>query len=449
MKQVLLFTSGIIVGLILCLIFVSNNSANQHPVTKNINTQTPTSTNAPTATEPIIESTPELTQKELELQWHQPMAETLGLEDNDTLLEALYYERAVLALEEETIYYASQMDYETCHQKANFDLDLQSLDTFSQSIEQQRNAFINAYFGDLPSPLENVELTFRELILESDDYTLEYIVFPSRLEHINVYAYLLVPKLPPNSANGYPVVILNHANNDNIEAMVGISSKGRDRSSNAALEYVKQGSIVVVPYLIDNVSLRTNALIMGHVRDGKQYLHLIQRIISVVDWLNLQSEYPISRVAVHGLSYGGTLALWSGMLDDRIDTVAISNSIRDYSYWLYGNQDEQFLNINPFLFFMDYCQWDIDKQLLFLIPSHVYIESSTLDKNLSGRYFGRDEFSDEPLDMTNITTITDGIQEIYDQLGIGDQFEAVTFEGYHVINAEEAVPWVMQQLTRP
>jgi|GEM_PF-892975 len=382
-------------------------------------------------------------------QWQSVMADASGLNPDESVTQ-WYKQRENEVLKEELSYLVSTIDPEVCESLHQIAIDTESIQSYADSIQQERDAFLEEIMPNIPEPLKEITLDYRETILVNEEYQLDYIVFDSRLQDIHIYTYLLIPKQPP-PPTGYPAVVLLHANGDYPEPTVGISDE-RDRTNQAALDYVRRGAVVLVPHLIVRSDVREQIYNSYNLLMQQPYLPFTQRVMSVVDWLDLQTELPIHRIAVHGLSYGARIAMLTTVADERVDTVGVSQGVRDYSYWLYGDTDDPILYYNNVLIWMDACRWDSDKLLKLIIPHNMYIESSIYDRTLVmrpdelGEYSYR--YSDEPLDMTPITIITDEIQTIYDDLGLSQHLYVHFNDGEHEIDAEVAVPWILERLTR-
>jgi hypothetical protein len=379
--------------------------------------------------------------------WHQPLRHALRTQTLN--LSELYAQRAAYAVRQDENYIGRHFDYAACEAAGEIDLSVGSLDEYQTAIQRDREGLVTALVGDLPPQLPTIPTHLRETVLERDSYRLDYIVFGSRLDGIDVHAYVLTPTSPPATPDGYPGIVLLHPNTDNIEGMVGINPNVRDRTNGAAIEYVQRGAVVIVPYLIETSAYRQQVLIGASMTHQPPYRTLLLRVVSAIDWLFAQADYPIHRIGVYGLSYGGILAMWTGVIDPRVDVTAVSNSVRDYSYWLYGTPDDPLVNPNPILWLLDWCTWDTQIQLRLIVPRRLYIESSSLDEELAGRDFTPPQFAEHPVDMTTINRITDEIQEIYNRLGIGDRYRVVTVAGEHEMYVQESAPWLMEQLTRP
>jgi hypothetical protein len=379
--------------------------------------------------------------------WHQPLRQSLDTEALD--LSGLYSLRAAYAVRQDEFYFGQHFDYAACEAAGEIDLPVSRLDEYQSAIQTYQRALIAALVGDVPPQLPTIPTHLRETVLERDSYRLDYVVFGSRLDGIDVHAYVLTPTSPPATPDGYPGIVLLHPNTDNIEGMVGINPTLRDRTNGAAIEFVQQGAVVIVPYLIESSAYRQQVLMAASMTRQPPYRTLLVRIMSAIDWLFAQSDYPVHRIGVYGLSYGGILAMWTGIADPRVDVTALSNSVRDYSYWLYGTPDDPLVNPNPILWLLDWCEWDTQVQLRLIVPRRLYIESSSLDEELAGRDFTPPRYAEQPVDMTSINRITDELQEIYNRLGIADRFRAVTVAGEHEMFVQESVPWLMEQLTRP
>lgn len=369
-----------------------------------------------------------------------PLQTALG--DNSSDLATLYMVRNQLAVAENRTALGLTFDHVSCGQREKWSVSQNSLELYLQDLEPYRQAFLEDLVGQDPMREVAPETVLRILVKETGDYRMEYIVFTGRLEKVEIHAYLLTPTNPTGKG-----VILLHPSTDVIESTAGLETGRIDRTRGAAIAYAQNGAIVLVPHMIENNNERINFLMASLFIGEAPYRSLMQRVLSSVDYLSNLKNYPISDLAMHGLSYGGFLAWWAGILDERVEVVAISNSVRDYSNWMYGSEEHPSLhNANPFNFLLDWCRWDSQNQLRFLLPKPLYIETSLLDRDMIQQPRGGQRYSDTPLDISDIEAITDEIYSLYADFGFERHFFSHEFEDQHVIHTEVAVPWVMDQL---
>ncbi len=339
-----------------------------------------------------------------------------------------------------------QFDETVCDELAEWDIDY-NLTTWDDDISPYYDAFIEDGLGGYFPETSTIDVIHREQVQETDTYTVDYLVTTTRGPDDNVRAYLMMPKEPPPDDNGYPVVILLHASNNLIESLVGLYD-GEDRTNTAGIRWVERGVVVLAIDGLDNpsVSIMQTARLLN--RNG--YFLVIQRIHSMIDWLTAQTDFPVHRIATYGISYGGYTSFWTGITDDRIDVVASNGFARDFTQWIFENPTtapEPMLR-NWFQY-IDWCTWEMSTQARFIPPRRLLIEVGNLDKSTLIGDFSSPRTASATVDTTVFDLVADRIQGMYDQLGIGDRFKAIIFDGGHEMMSRESEDWIYEQLTRP
>lgn len=339
-----------------------------------------------------------------------------------------------------------QFNEDTCNDLADWNLEY-DLDTWDEQLEPHYNDFLEDGLGGYFPQTDEIEVLFREQVQETDTYTIDYLLTTTRGPDDTVRAYLMMPKAPPPDENGYPVVILLHASNNLIESVVGLY-EGKDRTNTAGIRWVERGAVVIAVDGNDNpaVSVMETARLLN--RNG--YFLVVQRVHSIIDWVTDQTDFPVHRIGTYGISFGGYMSFWSGITDDRVDVVAANGFARDFTQWIFTNPTtapEPMLR--GWFEFMDWCRWETSTQARFIAPRHLLLEIGTRDKSTLIGDFSNPRTADEPVDTYVFDIMADRIQDTYDQLGIGDRFKVVKFDGGHEMLSQETEDWIYEQLTRP
>ena len=183
---------------------------------------------------------------------------------------------------------------------------------------------------------------------EFEGYTRENVLFQSR-ENMTVFSYLLLPK---NFSMPGPVIICLPGHGRGVDDIVGINEDGTMRTewggyqNDFALQSVANGFAV----------LAIEQFGFGHRRDerarkggagasscnpasGAAFLFgqtmagwRVYDVIRAIDYLETRSEIDSKRVAVMGISGGGTITFFSSAVETRIKVAVISgyfNTFRD------------------------------------------------------------------------------------------------------------------------
>ena len=199
-------------------------------------------------------------------------------------------------------------------------------------------------------PARRVEL--RPEVLETRDlgsYTRERVVFQTR-ENLSAVGYLLLPKDRPRPL---PVVIALPGHGRGVDDIVGIEADGSQRAARGtgyardyALQCVEQGYATFALEQLafgarrDEAARRAGpneyscrpaacaALLFGQTMVGWR----VWDAMRAIDYVATRQEIDATRVATLGASGGGTIALFTAALDERVKAAVVSayfNTFRD------------------------------------------------------------------------------------------------------------------------
>ena len=184
------------------------------------------------------------------------------------------------------------------------------------------------------APLD-VQVTGRT---DEGTYLREHLTFATE-PGLRVPAYLLHPKRQPPGRAGAAVLAL-HGHGRGKDDVAGIAASTRERQRRVtALSYdygarlAERGYLVLVPdargfgefAAADGMTCgwaATSALLLGRTLVGMR----VRDAIQAVDLLTQLPEVDPARIACVGLSWGGTHAMWTTALDDRIATAVVSGA---------------------------------------------------------------------------------------------------------------------------
>jgi dienelactone hydrolase len=190
-----------------------------------------------------------------------------------------------------------------------------------------RQARLHELFGPLP---EAVPLNLATLeSVQCDGYRRQKIVFDSEYD-MSVPAYLLIPddRIQPGAA-----ILACHGHGPGKSQAVGLEFTNAP-NSDYALQLVRQGYVVLAPDLRcfgerldwqpeDHYACDTNLVhaVMAGVNP------LTQNVWDLARCLDVLSEHPLvdpARIGMVGLSYGGTVTLFTAAFDDRVAVTVVS-----------------------------------------------------------------------------------------------------------------------------
>jgi len=181
--------------------------------------------------------------------------------------------------------------------------------------------------GPLPEPvplnLETLESA------QCDGYRREKIVFDTEYD-MSVPAYLLIPdgRVQPGAA-----ILACHGHGPGKSQAVGLEFTNAP-NSDYALQLVKQGYVVLAPDLRcfgerfdwqpeDHYACDTNLVHAAMTGINP----LTQNIWDLARCLDVLTDHPLvdpSRIGMVGLSYGGTVTLFTAAIDDRVAVAVVS-----------------------------------------------------------------------------------------------------------------------------
>jgi dienelactone hydrolase len=296
-------------------------------------------------------------------------------------------------------------------------------------------------------PLEPKVLEIKELTTRTDDdrlipYRRETITFQSR-HGLTVFGYFLKP-ISDNEK--IPVVICLPGHGRGVDDIVGINEDGslRERwegyQRDFALQCVANGFAALAIEQLGfghrreenarrqgaGVSscqpLAGSALLLGETMVAWR----VWDVMRAIDYLQTRTDVDSKRIAVMGISGGGTTSLFSAALDSRIKVAVISGYFNTFKASIFS-MSHCIDNYIPGI--LKYAEMPDIAGLI--APRPVHIESGTKDPIF-------------PVEATK--EAFERLKAVYEVFGAADRISLHIFEGEHEFNGKEAFPFLKKWL---
>lgn len=341
----------------------------------------------------------------------------------------------------------AQVRYEETERKLAF-----RAKTVSEARSWQRKLrqTLTNLLGGFPKerfPLDPKSLEVQELTTQTNDgrivaYRREAITFQSRPK-LTVFGYFLKPL---HDTDKLPVVICLPGHGLGVDDIVGINEDGSLRKEwggyqrDFALQCVANGfGALAIEQLgfghrrgeearksgagaSSCQPLSGSAFLLGETMIGWRVFDVMRAI----DYLQTRPDVEESRVAVMGISGGGTISLFSSALDTRIKAAVISSYFNTFKASIYSIS-HCIDNYVPFI--LRYAEMPDIAGLI--APRPLHIESGTKDPIF-------------PVQATREAFAY--LQRIYELFDATDRLTLHIFDDEHVFNGKEAFPFLKRWL---
>ena len=286
--------------------------------------------------------------------------------------------------------------------------------------------------GPEPAPVPlNVE-TLESV--ECEGYRRDKIVFDTE-DTMSVPAYLLVPDARRDAAPG-PAILAVHGHGPGKSQVVGLEHTDMP-DADYGLQLARQGYVVLAPDLRcfgerldwnpeDHYACDTN-LVHAAMAGWNP---LAQNIWDMRRSLDLLSAHPLvdpARLGMVGISYGGTMTLFTAAVDERVAACVVSGY---FSSWAVSHRMPWNMCGSQILFGM-LGRLEHEDLGALVAPRPMLIETGTDD------------------DLFPVATATESVRRlrlVYDRLGAGDRLEHDIFAGGHQWHGADAVPFLERWL---
>ena len=258
--------------------------------------------------------------------------------------------------------------------------------------------------------------------------------------HMNVPCWLLIPDgiAPGEKRRG---MLALHGHGHGKDDVCGLHDATEEQIANItvhnydyARQFAQRGYVVIAPdhrgfgeRAMSRDTLWTrdpcNVLLIKTLLFGRNMLMLnVWDAMKCVDYLQTRPDVDAGRIGAVGLSYGGTMTLFTTAFDTRIrtaDVVCYMNSFEEYGLHrsnFCGNQTPStLLSLGE--------MWDV---AIAIAPRPLLVESGIQDGGF-------------PIDEAR--KANEKVRAAYEALGIGDRFDVDEFDGGHRFNGAKAFDW--------
>ena len=300
---------------------------------------------------------------------------------------------------------------------------------------ERRRARLAELLG--PEP-QAVPLDLETLESEAcDGYRRDKIVFDTE-DTMSVPAYLLVPDARVDQPPG-PAVLACHGHGPGKTQVVGLEHTDMP-NADYALQLVRRGYVVLAPDLRcfgerldwnpeDHYACDTN-LVHAAMAGWNP---LTQNIWDLRRSLDVLEQHPLvdpERLGMVGISYGGTVTLFTAAVDTRVAASVVSGY---FSSWAESHRMPWNMCGSQILFGM-LGRLEHEDLGALVAPRPLLVESGTGD------------------DLFPFTTAAESVRRtrlVYEQLGAGDRLVHDIFEGGHQWHGTEALPFLDHWLGLP
>ncbi|MCS7264940.1 MAG: alpha/beta hydrolase family protein [Armatimonadetes bacterium] len=295
--------------------------------------------------------------------------------------------------------------------------------------------------------LEPQILETRQLTTLSDEgqivpYLRETLIFQSR-PNLTVFGYFLKPV---SNSDRLPVVICLPGHGRGVDDIVGINEDGslRDRwdgyQRDFALQCVANGFAALA---IEQLGfghrreeaarrqgagasscqpLAGSALLLGETMIAWR----VYDVMRAVDYLQTRNDVDSKRIAVMGISGGGTTSLFSAALDERIKVAVISG---------------YFNTFKASIFSLSHC---IDNYIPAILR---YAEMPDIAGLIAPRPLHIENGTKDPIFPVEATKEAfERLKRIYEVFGASERLTLHIFEGEHEFNGKQAFPFLKNWL---
>jgi fermentation-respiration switch protein FrsA (DUF1100 family) len=266
--------------------------------------------------------------------------------------------------------------------------------------------------------------------VECDGYRRDKIVFDTE-DTMSVPAYLLVPDSRRDDAPGAAVLAV-HGHGPGKGQVVGLEHTAMP-NADYALQLARAGYVVLAPDLRcfgerldwnpeDHYACDTN-LVHAAMAGWNP---LAQNIWDMRQCINLLSEHPLvdrGRIGMVGISYGGTITLFTAAVDTRVAACVVSGY---FSSWAVSHRMPWNMCGSQILFGM-LGRLEHEDLGALVAPRPMLIESGIDD------------------DLFPVATATESVRRVrlvYEVLGAGERLEHDVFAGGHEWHGVQAVPFL-------
>ncbi len=307
--------------------------------------------------------------------------------------------------------------------------------------KEEFGARLRECLGSFPEPCE-LEPEVIESV-EEGSYVREKVLFNSEPD-MAVVAYVLVPK-DIKAGERRPAILACHGHGHGKDDVCGIDHGEQRRVSTIAdlnydyaRQFAERGYVVIAP---DWRGFGERKL--GGERGGKDSCDLLfmkgmllgQNLLTLNIWdamcsltyLESRPEVDPERIGIAGLSYGGTMALFTAALDERVRCAVVSGYLSSFRSFALGLGN--FCGAQIPIGLLKY--GDISDVGCLIAPTPLLIESGTQDTGF-------------PIEASREAAAA--VRRGYEAAGAPERYDVDEFVGSHRWSGAKAYDWVERWL---
>ena len=313
-----------------------------------------------------------------------------------------------------------------------------------EEFEQWKSEFtviLRDCLAPFPSPVEMDPLVMEKV--DKGKYWREKVIFNSE-SYMSVVAFVLIPK-DLNSNEKRPAILAAHGHGNGKDDLCDISHGEYSKvdiierlNYTYAEQFVLDGYVVIVPDwrgfgergLRGTLTgkdtcdmLEDKALLFG---ENLLTLNIWDAQCSI-NYLQSRQEVDPNRIGCAGLSYGGTMTLYTTILDDRIKCAVVSGYLNEFGSFAISNG--HFCGAQLPIGILKY--GELDDLACLIAPKPLLVESATNDKTFL---------------IHSSRSAAAKVSQAYELLGIGERFSIDEFEGGHEWSGAQALDFMKKWL---
>ena len=316
--------------------------------------------------------------------------------------------------------------------------------TSSEELEEWRPRFaarLLECMGPFPEPCELDPEVIE--VLDEGDYWREKVIFNSEAD-MAVVAYVLVPKdIGPGEKR--PAILACHGHGNGKDDVCNVSHGEKERvrtiarlNYTYAREFALRGYVVIAPDwrgfgerriggaagprdVCDAMNIKASLLGLNmltlNIWDAKR----------AISYLETRPDVDAKRIGCVGLSYGGTMTLFTAALDDRVRSAVVSGYLNTFGSFALGMNNCCGNQLPPGLLKHGE-MWDVG---CLISPRPLLIESGINDPTF-------------PIEASRKASGV--LRSSYELAGMPERLDVDEFEGAHQWSGRKAYDWMARWL---
>jgi len=295
-----------------------------------------------------------------------------------------------------------------------------SLAAFQTSVESFRLSVAKKLKIDPAPSRPSFTVLQRVPVWKQPGYSLEFVRIRSNRTQIPITGLLAIPV---SSSSARMPAIVSADGNTFVGTPFGLPTKERRPYLNAYGDVqATAGTVVFVPnYPLEFLEIAATDAAARTAAQKTSYSYMVPFLSAAVDFVSSLPQVDSTHVGIWGISYAGTLALYTGALDTRISAVVFSDPVVTADV-LFGQRDSAGLAA----WWPEICSTIDAVQAYLIAPRRLVREHGLRDAN--------------GYERTPLESIA-RIRRVYESLDLSSQFEFVEHTGGHETRPNDIRPF--------